>query len=338
MTIKGPDISSFQAGLNVRALTDPFVLMKCTEGTGYADAYYAGWLAQAKASGKIVIPYHFVTDADPAAQAAWLAAHIGDVTLPVMLDWEPEGAYKPPLAQLYAVADAMVARKLRPKLAYAPRWHWANIGSPPLSGLTSRGIGLISSAYPGGSGYPGDNAAGWQSYGGVTPWLYQYTDVAYEGGQKVGDMNACRLTMQQLAAFLGTASPSSPPTSHGSDVNLTDVLGPVSSGMAAIAPDAGSEQMGAGATYTVGAALLGTAERSAETLILVKRLVAGNNPAGLASAVVAAIVPHLPTSLDQGAFTDAVVAAVESHAPGTVDLDALAGLVVSHLAAALNKA
>lgn len=189
---------------------------------------------------------------------------------------------------------------------------------------------------------------------GMRPWqtlawsggVWDPRDVARQTGKQrvVGgvqvDVNMI-MDLSALGAWMPAGSspaPSPTTTSSGSDVNLTDVLGPVSAGMAAIAPDAGTEQMGAGATYTVGAALLGTAERSAETLILVKRLAAGNDPAGLASAIVAAIVPHLPAALDQGAFTAAVVAAVQSHAPGTVDLDALAALVVSHLAAALVKA
>lgn len=220
MTIFGPDISSYQHGVNVRALTDPFCLLKCTEGTYYTDADYENWLAQAKGSGKLVVAYHFVSGEDPDAQAAHLLAHVIDKTLPVMLDWEPTGTYRPTLAQLLAVADALVRHGLRPKLAYAPRWYWAQIGSPSLAGLSARGMGLVSSAYSGGSGYPGDNAAGWSAYGGLTPTLYQYTDVAVEGGQKVGDMNAYRGTIQQFAAFLGATTPT-PSSPGGSDMSYT---------------------------------------------------------------------------------------------------------------------
>lgn len=218
MTIFGPDISSYQHGVNVRALTDPFCLLKCTEGTYYTDADYENWLGQAKGSGKLPIAYHFVSGEDPDAQAAHLLAHIIDKVLPVMLDWEPTATYRPTLAQLLAVADALVRHGLRPKLAYAPKWYCQQIGSPSLTGLSARGMGLVSSEYPGGSGYPGDNADGWSPYGGMTPTLYQFTDVAVEGGQAVGDRNAYRGTIEQLAAFLGATAPT-PSSSGGSDVS-----------------------------------------------------------------------------------------------------------------------
>ena len=207
MTIFGPDISSYEHGVNVRALTDPFILMKVTEGTYYVDADYQAFLAQAQATGKLAIPYHFVTTQDPGAQARFIAAHIGDKSLPLMLDFEPQSqtGSRPTVAQLAALVDACLAEGLRPRLCYVPRWYWQQLGSPTLAPLAVRNQGLISSAYPGGSGYPGDSAAGWQSYGGMTPLLYQYTDAAYEGGQKLGDMNAYRGTIAQLAAFLGTA-------------------------------------------------------------------------------------------------------------------------------------
>jgi Glycosyl hydrolases family 25 len=207
VTIFGPDISSYQHGVNVRALALSFVLMKCTEGTSYADADYPGWLAQARASGKLVVAYHFViAGEDPDAQAAWIAAHIIDRSLPLMLDVETEGASKPTLPQVLALADRCAARGLRPKLAYLPRWFWSEIGSPDLSPLASRGIGVVSSAYPGGASYPGDSGPGWSPYGGVTPMLWQFTDAAVEGGQRVGDMNAFRGSVAVLAAFLGSSS------------------------------------------------------------------------------------------------------------------------------------
>lgn len=201
MTIFGPDLSSFQDGLDAGALPHPFVIMKISEGTYYTDRDYPTWRAQAQASGKIPIGYHFISGEDPAAQAAHLAACIGDKSLPLMLDWEPNGTFQPTLKQLLAVADAMAAAGLRVRLAYAPRWHWAALGSPSLAGLTDRGIALVASAYPGGTGYPGDGAAGWLPYGGLTPLLYQYTDHAPVQGRGV-DMNAYRGTAEQLAAFL----------------------------------------------------------------------------------------------------------------------------------------
>lgn len=310
MTIFGPDISSYQHGVNVRALEDPFVLLKATEGTYYTDADYENWLGQAKSSGRLVVPYHFISGEDPDAQAAHLLAHIVDRTLPVMLDWEPTATYRPTLAQLLAVADALVRHGLRPKLAYAPRWYCQQIGSPSLAGLSARGMGLVSSEYPGGSGYPGDNADGWSAYGGVTPTLYQFTDVAVEGGQTVGDRNAYRGTIDQFAAFLGTAAPSSPTPQGGAMPNIPpsisqkwpDIAGdfppnaPYTDDTALIWSDAGSRA----------AALYAREARDAVNALAAK---IGQPPVIDVNALAAAIAPHLTT----GATADVIAAAVLHH-------------------------
>src|SRR5260221_14333901 len=104
-----------------------------------------------------------------------------------MLDVEPAGSFSPSLSQVIGYVDAAHAAGLSLRLIYLPRWYWQQIGSPDLAPLASRGLALVSSAYPGGSGtaqqlYPGDSAAGWQPYGGVTPRLYHDTNHAADGG------------------------------------------------------------------------------------------------------------------------------------------------------------
>lgn len=222
MTLFGPDLASYQTGLNLAALTDAaFVVAKCTEGVTYADPPYAGWVAQARQVGKPLIWYHFLNDADSAqAQAANTAGHVVDPALPGMVDIETEGASRPTLAQTCAYIDACRAAGLRVKLAYLPMWYWQQVlGSPDLSPLTERGVALISSAFPGETGTGpaqyqaagGDQGKGWAAYGGVTPLLWQFTDTALEGGMHV-DYNACRGTAAELAAFLAepVLAPGSP--------------------------------------------------------------------------------------------------------------------------------
>ena len=216
MTVFLADISSYEHGLSIADLHDcAGILAKCSEGTYYGDADYDGWRRQAAALGKIFCAYDFVRSDETAdAQAAWIAAHIVDPMLPLMLDVETEGTSKPTLSQVVALARACRALGLRPKLAYIPHWYWQQIGSPDMTGLRDLGVALISSAYPGGAGsasqlYPGDDAAGWQAYGALTPLMYQFTDRALEGGRQV-DMNAYRGTAAQLGAFLGGAAPASP--------------------------------------------------------------------------------------------------------------------------------
>jgi len=224
-TIFGPDISSFQAGLNLAKLADAaFVIAKVTEGTYYKDDDFPGWRAQAAQVGKPLIWYHFLSGEGAAAQAAYTSKILGPTALPGMLDCEPEGKFAPTLAQIIAYVKASHAAGLNLRLVYLPRWYWERLGSPDLSELAALGVHLVSSAYPGGSGtaaqlYPGDSAAGWNSYGGMTPLLYQFTDKASDGGQQV-DFNAFRGSIGQLAVYLtdpttnpgGSAMPNIPPS------------------------------------------------------------------------------------------------------------------------------
>jgi hypothetical protein len=207
MTIFGPDISSYQSGLDLSRLASAsFVIAKTTEGTYYTDANYQAWRRQAAGLGKPFVWYHFLSGEDSRAQAQHTLSNVGDSALPGMLDAEPAGSFSPSLAQMVAYVDAAHAAGLNLRLVYLPRWYWQQIGSPGLSALANRGVQLVSSSYPGGSGgapgiYPGDGAAGWQSYGGMTPLLYQFTAQASDGGQLL-DYNAFRGSIDQLLAYL----------------------------------------------------------------------------------------------------------------------------------------
>ncbi len=217
MTVYIADIASYQHGLNLASLHPDCVgvEVKCTQGAAYVNADYAGWLAQAKADSLIMVAYHYVTGDSPTSQAANLKAHIGDASLPVMLDTEAGSGNLP---HVMDVADAMSAVGLRPKLLYLPNFYWSQIGSPDLHGpLSSRGMLLVSAHYPSSAAgspkglYPGDSSPLWDAYGGVAPTMLQFTDAAVEGGQKV-DMNAYRGTAAQLATALGSAVPTPAPS------------------------------------------------------------------------------------------------------------------------------
>ncbi len=207
MTRYGPDISSYQQGLDLSRLQHAsFVIAKTTEGTYYTDDDYQGWRQQASALRKPFFWYHFLSGEDSAAQARHTLANVGDVMLPGMLDAEPAGTFSPTLAQMIGYVDAAHDVVLNLRLIYLPRWHWLKIGSPSLAPLAARGLSLVSSSYPGGSGapaeiYPGDTAAGWEGYGGMTPLLYQFTNQATDGGQLL-DYNAYRGTDEQFSTLM----------------------------------------------------------------------------------------------------------------------------------------
>jgi hypothetical protein len=208
VTVFGPDISSYQAGLDLSRLADAsFVLAKASEGTYYTDSSYQGWRRQAASRGLPFVWYHFLTTENAAAQVSHTKACVGDLSLPGMVDVEPSGSSKPNLAQVLAYADAAHAAGLNLRLVYLPHWYWQELGSPGLGALAQRGLSLVSSAYPGGTGspktlYPGDGAAGWDAYGGAAPVLYQYTSQASDGGQSL-DYNAFRGTVAQFLTMLG---------------------------------------------------------------------------------------------------------------------------------------
>lgn len=207
MTCFGPDISSYQAGLVLSRLANAsFVIAKTTEGTYYTDGDYQGWRQQAATLKQLFVWYHFLSGESASAQAAHTAANVGDRSLPGMLDIEPAGSYTPTVAQALAYVDAAHAAGLNVRLAYLPRWFWEQLGSPDLTGFAARGVHLVSSAYPGGTGsapalYPGDGAAEWEPYGGMTPLLYQYTNQASDGGQPL-DYNAFRGSVAELTNLL----------------------------------------------------------------------------------------------------------------------------------------
>jgi hypothetical protein len=212
MTIFGIDISSYQEGLDLSRTGAAFVLAKTTEGTYYTDSCYDGWRRQAAGLRLPFYWYHFLTTEDAAAQVANTAAHVGDTGLPGMLDVESTKNSTPTMAHILAYVDAAAARGLHLKFVYLPHWYWQQIGSPDLSPLAARGLHLISSAYPGGSGtpaqiYPGDGAAGWASYGGMTPTLYQFTSSASVGGQGSVDANAFKGSISDLVSLSGAATP-----------------------------------------------------------------------------------------------------------------------------------
>lgn len=203
------DIASpYQHGLSLAALRPDCagVEIKCTQGSGYFNPDYPGWLASARVDQLLPIAYHYVDVASPAAQATNLAGRILDKSVPVMLDAEDASV---DLDHVMAVADAMIAQQLVVRLLYGPRSWWQKIGSPDLSGpLAARSLLLINAAYATSSAgtaaalYPGDTAPAWSPYGGKTPDLLQYTDRALEGGFEI-DMNAWRGTPAALAKLLG---------------------------------------------------------------------------------------------------------------------------------------
>ena len=182
MTLFFPDISAFQAGIDLAGAHAVFV--KATESTDYTNPDYNRAKANAASHGTYLMAYHFLHGGNAGAQAAY--AHGVTGTTPLMIDVEANGAT---INDTIPFIDAY--RKLggRTYLVYLPHWYWQNIGSPTLKPLLDRKISLVSSAY---TAYTdAATGTGWQPYGGMKPLIWQYTDKLHFNGQDV-DFNAFR--------------------------------------------------------------------------------------------------------------------------------------------------
>lgn len=186
MTLYYPDIASFQAGIDLSGAL--VVCSKITEGTGYVNPYFTAFKNEAAASGSFFFAYHFLTQGNGAGQASFAYSHAGK--LPLMLDFEPEKNSNPTVADAVAFIDAYRKAGGICWFLYLPKWYWQQLGSPSLKPFTDRGMLLVSSAYT--TYTDADSGAGWQSYGGMTPTVWQYSSTVNFGGIADVDFNAFR--------------------------------------------------------------------------------------------------------------------------------------------------
>ncbi|QZD97920.1 lysin A [Mycobacterium phage Beem] len=199
----GIDISNHQGEMDlnrVKAEGFDFIWCKVSEGANYRDPFWPGNRDKARAAGLILAGYHYVRTGDPAAQAKTFVEHLGDRSIPAMLDFE-DGSGN--IEQFWAVKAEIEKLGVQVRLSYIPDWYWERIGKPDLS----RVPGLISSEYVSGTGYasvlyPGNSSNFWKAYGGRTPDVLQFTDRALVAGKSV-DANAFRGTPDKLRRLLG---------------------------------------------------------------------------------------------------------------------------------------
>jgi lysozyme len=115
----------FDAGIKV-------AMIKATEGATFTAHTWAANSAEARAAGIIVIPYHFMTNADPAAQADHFHTVAGlSLGAAYALDWETR--VLPDSTNITAAAtqvDAM-GRALQAFVGRTPLGYWGIPGSTP---------------------------------------------------------------------------------------------------------------------------------------------------------------------------------------------------------------
>lgn len=98
--LNGIDISMWQRGLDLSKVAADFVIIKATEGVGYKDPCFDGFMQQALALNKRIGVYHFARPYaqnfnNPQSEADWfysvIQPYVGRVML--ILDWEAERKY-----------------------------------------------------------------------------------------------------------------------------------------------------------------------------------------------------------------------------------------------------
>jgi hypothetical protein len=205
------NLLNFLSGLQAQGFAG--VAHKMSQGATFIDGYGAicqTWCAQ---NAFPFTGYHYLSTEDPNAQAAnWLAAGGGSN---MMSDHEDGGG---DLDNFWAVVNSFNSVNVNAQILYEPNWYWASQGSGDLSGLASNGIYLVSSGYPGGSGFAsdiyaasgGDTGEGFVPYGGATPAAWQFTNQANVGGFTV-DVNAYLGTDINVLFGTATVAPPAPP-------------------------------------------------------------------------------------------------------------------------------
>jgi hypothetical protein len=213
--------------------TAPVMIHKASEGDPggyhYTDPYFTTAVTGARAAGyQLVGGYHCISHGDQAAinrQVDWLlkrADSVGGYAAGWwMLDIEPfqelvDRGVWPRFDDIRRFEDRFDALTGGWPLAhYIPRWFWdlrpglPSLGRPDLTQL--RGP-LIASNYPVRGRYAagelytragGDSGAGWASYGGRAPDIWQYASSAAVPGLVGGcDINAFRGDLAQFAALV----------------------------------------------------------------------------------------------------------------------------------------
>lgn len=181
------------------------VQAKVSEGNYFQDDTWIGYRDACNAVGLPVIGYHYaIASCSPASQAQNFADNEGGDE--VMIDFEANSGT---IDDYWALVGAFNAIGIQVALSYIPQWYWSgSMGGGSLAQVP----GLISSAYYGSgstasalySEAGGDSGSGWNSYGGATPVLWQFTDGAIVAGASI-DANAFRGSADDLVGlFAGT--------------------------------------------------------------------------------------------------------------------------------------
>lgn len=93
MALNGIDISNWQNGLDPAQVPADFIIAKASEGGGYADPTFTGFIKGTIGAGRLAGSYHYARGGDPIAEADHYLAVVGEWVgvILLVLDWEGGG-------------------------------------------------------------------------------------------------------------------------------------------------------------------------------------------------------------------------------------------------------
>lgn len=226
----GLDVNRFRAGLNLATAQNEglaFVFGKVGQGSstasGFGQTLDESWPTFRDSALAIGMPlggYWYLGDTEtPESQAARCRAWIGHRGVPLALDWEEGGGE---WSNVVACVDAFRAAGLVVRVLYArASWHAAHGGGS----IAALDLTLWNARYPVTTGgtptalydnVKADLDTYWQTYGGVTTEILQYSDASTIAGTSPVDANAYDGTPAEIAALLApVAQPAPNPRARG---------------------------------------------------------------------------------------------------------------------------
>lgn len=159
MTLRGVDVSGWQAGIDLATVPLDFAIVKATQGTGYINPDYSRAISQVLGAGRLGGAYHYVSGGNAQAEADHfidvVGSNVGRVILAI--DWEQgDNSAWGNAAYLDAVVARVIERTGVKPLIYCSQSVVASIASI----ASARDCGLWVAQYA------NMNATGYQD----SPW------------------------------------------------------------------------------------------------------------------------------------------------------------------------
>ncbi len=213
MALKGIDVASYQASLNLSQVDYDFVVIKATQGTKYVNPHCDAHFQQAKAAGKKIGVYHYADGGDAVVEANWFVDNCkGYIRQAIfVLDWEGEGVQ-------FTTWALKFLQHVESRIGYKPAIYMSEwvVNNHDWSAVAAGSYGLWVAKY---SDYEIDNNYDMSRAGKmpVVKWwnfyfMWQWTSKGHINGY-AGDLdcNTAYLTPGQWDAYAGTLAPSPAP-------------------------------------------------------------------------------------------------------------------------------